>query len=75
MIGDTDPEDQYDAGDPPEERLRILEKIVNSIERAEDGRELTRARDALRVLGNLESVEGVPNRDIRRLRRRLERIG
>jgi len=51
MIGDADPEDEYDAGDPIDVRIAVLERV------AEELAELDapgRRADALRVLFNLE---------------------
>ena len=51
MIGDAAPEDVYDAGDPLDVRLAVLERV------AEELAELDapgRRADALRVLFNLE---------------------
>ena len=52
MIGDIDPEDAYDADDPPHVRLKVLEEVVASLV-DDDVRRETRRVDALRVVVNL----------------------
>ena len=54
MIGDTDPEDAYDATDPLEVRVAVLALIVAGIrEDPDDVRRAARRRDALRVVDDL----------------------
>jgi hypothetical protein len=36
-FGDEDPEDAFDASDPPEERLRVLTRVVASMKREKAG--------------------------------------
>lgn len=66
MIGDKDPEDAYDAGDPPAARLAVIERVLEDLRTAElgDRRELRRI-EALRVLRNLAA-------DIDELRARVD---
>lgn len=68
MIGDKDPEDAYDAGDPPAVRLAVIERVLEDLRTAEPGdrREL-RHLDALRLLRNLAA-------DIDELRARLDTL-
>jgi hypothetical protein len=62
MIGDKDPEDAYDAGDPPGVRLAVLERVVADLRARDDGRREARRVDALRLLANLErDLLGVSN--------------
>lgn len=60
MIGDHDPEDEYDASDPIPERLRVIVRVVASI--AEDTspyRAAVRRAIAARMLRNLaDDLEG-----------------
>jgi hypothetical protein len=58
MIGDIDPEDAYDADDPPEVRLAVLERVLLDLRRRSDRRAARRV-DALRVARNLEREPGV----------------
>lgn len=51
-IGDFDPEDQWDDGDPTDVKLDILERVVQLL-RLQEGRRL----DALRLVAKLE-LEG-----------------
>ena len=51
MIGDTMPEDGYDAGDPIQARLSVLVAVVEAIrDDPDDTRREARRRDALRVI-------------------------
>jgi hypothetical protein len=72
-IGDKDPEDAYDAGDPPTVRLEVLERVVASLQVADDRRELRR-QDALRVVDNNRRAPGVDRRRLERIRRELEAL-
>jgi hypothetical protein len=71
---DFDPEDAYDATDPPGVRLDVLERIADALEDDDDRRE-PRRLDALRLVANLDGVAGVNRRRLRRIRRRLEDLG
>jgi len=54
MIGDVDPEDGYDAGDPLADRLTLLVTIVRAIRDELDAdRQHRRRDDLLRVIDNL----------------------
>lgn len=51
MIGDADPEDAYDAGDPIPTRLALLARIVLVLEQDPVAdRRVRRRRDAVRLL-------------------------
>ena len=72
---DKDPEDAYDATDPPSVRLDVLERIVADLEAdVGDPRFEARRRDALRLVANLDRVRGVEHRRLRRVRRALEAL-
>lgn len=73
IYGDRDPEDGYDAGDPPARRLDVLAAVAEVLTGPDDGRREARRVDALRVLGVLERVAGVDRARARAIRRRLER--
>jgi hypothetical protein len=53
MIGDADPEDAWDDTDSVDVRLRLLERIVASIEDHADTRQRARAVDGLRLVAKL----------------------
>jgi hypothetical protein len=74
VIGDKDPEDAYDAGDPPAVRLAVLERVADALEAGDDGRREVRRVDAMRVVDVLDRVRGVDRPRLRRLRRRLEAL-
>ena len=74
MIGDRDPEDAYDAGDPPDVRLTVLERVASDLEQTDDARREARIVDALRLARNLADVDGVDRRALRAVRRRLEAL-
>ena len=51
MIGDEDPEDAYDASDPPHIRLLVISKIVAALADDSDlARRARRRADAVRLL-------------------------
>lgn len=56
MIGDKDPEDAYDAGDPVPVQVDVLIRVVDHLQDVEtDGARLELRRvDALRLVANLE---------------------
>lgn len=70
LYGDRDPEDSYDAGDPLDVRLDVLERIVADLY-ARDDRRGQRRRDALRLVDNLEHVSSVDRPRLARVRRDL----
>ena len=73
--GDRDPEDAYDATDPPSIRLDVLERVVDRLEDDQaDPRFEARRRDALRLVEALRKVRGVDRRRWRRIRRDLEEL-
>jgi hypothetical protein len=51
-FGDYDPEDAYDATDPVDVRLAVLERIVVALYESTDRRE-SRRSDAFRLIANL----------------------
>ena len=51
MIGDHDPEDEYDASDPIQVRLFVIAKIVQSLDQDKDlSRRASRRRNVGRLL-------------------------
>jgi hypothetical protein len=54
-IGDKDPEDVWDDGDPAAERLRVLGTIVDALEDNRDERFDGRRLNALRLMGKLDA--------------------
>jgi hypothetical protein len=70
---DHDPEDAYDAGDPPGQRLRIIERVVDAL-RASSDRRGPRREDALRLLDNLEHEPGVDLLHVHQLRADLQAL-
>lgn len=74
MIGDHDPEDAYDAGDPLGERLRVIGRIVDDLRHSTDQRRELRRADALRLLDNIELQPGVDRLQVADLRRALKAI-
>lgn len=75
-IGDLDPEDAYDAGDPPGTRLAVIGRIAESLQACDhdDPRRGFRIIDALRLLDNAEASPGMNLRRIRALRSQLESL-
>jgi hypothetical protein len=71
-FGDVDPEDAYDVGDLPSDRLNVLHKVVAALEvlPVDDLRRGFRIADALRLL------DGIPRRrhEVKALRERLEAL-
>jgi hypothetical protein len=63
-FGDTDPEDAWDDGDPFEDKVAILERLVGVLRvRRTDERHDARRADALRLVDKL----GREGRDARRI--------
>lgn len=58
VFGDVDPEDAYDASDPPHDRIVVLQRVVTELSHRDDNRRGRRRDDALRLVANLER-EGV----------------
>ena len=54
-FGDLDPEDAYDVGDRPGDRLDVLHKVVAALEAlpVDDVRRGFRISDALRLIDNI----------------------
>ena len=75
MIGDFDPEDGYDAGDPIRERIATLIEIVEGIrEELDSARRARRRLDALRVVDVFADELTVTGAHLRQLRDELEAI-
>lgn len=74
MIGDKDPEDAYDAGDPIDVRLTVLERILDSLRDDRDERHHARRADALRVISIVLEESRHHRRRIDRLRNELEEL-
>lgn len=76
MIGDKDPEDAYDRGDPPTVRVAVLERVVADLRarRDADTRHDARRLDALRVVAVLALARGVDRARVAAIRRALEEL-
>ena len=75
MIGDLDPEDGYDAGDPIRERIATLIEIVEGIrEELDSARRARRRLDAIRVVDAFADELTVTGAHLRQLRDELEAI-
>jgi hypothetical protein len=74
-IGDKDPEDVWDDGDPVEARLAILERVVGELAARADpvDRHEARRLDALRLVDKLIAVN-VPRGRLDHIRYALERL-
>ena len=68
---DYDPEDSYDATDPINDRIDVLERVIDSLRDNRDDRFDGRRRDLLRVLDNLDR-EDLNRRQARRAQRLRE---
>jgi hypothetical protein len=75
VFGDKDPEDAYDAGDPLDLRLAVIERTVTALRDAPaDSRRRTRRDDLIRVLLALDhELFDVQNR-LMQLRFQLEEL-
>ena len=75
MIGDHDPEDAYDASDPPAMCLAVLERVVADLEAdpAEPRREF-RILDALRLVRVLGRRDGLDPHGLAAVRSTLEAL-
>jgi len=62
-IGDKDPEDAWDDGDPYDDRLRILERVVVELRARRDSRHHPRRLDALRLVDKLSRTRTDPRLD------------
>jgi hypothetical protein len=70
VIGDSDPEDWWDDGDSVDEKLHVLEKLVESLRREQDERYDLRRFEGLRLAEKVEDDDrGLDWRQRRRLRR------
>ena len=75
MIGDFDPEDGYDAGDPIGERIATLIEIIEAIrDDPDDTRREARRLDALRVIDAFRDEIFVTGQHLRQLQDQLEEI-
>lgn len=71
-FADYDPEDAYDAGDPPELRLAVLRRVVAALRQRDAHHRDGRRGDALRLLANLERDEpGLDRLELESLRSEL----
>lgn len=60
-FGDADPEDAYDASDPPLDRVAVLERVVFSIRAERYGhatRDAARTTKAVELLSDLAKLKG-----------------
>jgi hypothetical protein len=74
-FGDFDPEDAYDAGDPPAMRVAVLRRIANNLRAGpDDGRRDSRVLDALRILDILDAEHPELEHDLDQIRLILEGI-
>ena len=71
---DKDPEDAYDAGDPLDVRIAVLQRIVDSLRDERDERTDARRDDALRVVLVLLNELRYQRRHVDRLRNDLEEL-
>ena len=71
LIGDLDPEDAYDAGDPPDLRIAVLRRVAEDLRDnpADDGRRNFRRLDALRLVEVLDQLVLTPDQGDRARRR------
>lgn len=53
VIGDVDPEDEWDDVDPFGVRLDVLERVLTVLQEARDERFQARLEDALRLIGKM----------------------
>ena len=75
MYGDRDPEDAYDAGDPYDARLAVLERTIADLEWADgDDRTDARADDVRRLLAILARHRGPPDPRLDELQLRLDQL-
>ena len=74
MIGDKDVEDAYDAGDPLDVRIAVLQRVVDSLRYPRDERTDARRDDALRVVLVVLNELRYHRRRIDRLRNDLEEL-
>jgi hypothetical protein len=73
---DYDPEDSYDATDPIEDRLDVLERVVDNLRDHRDDRFVARLVDLRRLVDNLdaEDLNFRENRRLRKLRDDVEEL-
>ena len=75
MIGDTEPEDSYDASDPIQVRIAVLVAVVDAIrEEPDSARRARRRLDAIRVIDAFRDELTVTGTHLRQLRDELEGI-
>ena len=75
MIGDHDPEDAYDAGDPGPVLLDVLDRVVDVLTvEPDDGRHRHRRVDALRLVANLDRRRDVDPDRLAGIRAALEAL-
>ena len=73
VIGDVDPEDAWDDGDPLDDKLFVLDRVVASLRAHRDERFAFRRGDALRLVAKLERDE-VDHPRLAELRDALENL-
>jgi hypothetical protein len=74
-FGDDDPEDAYCAEDSEEERLDVLERVVEHLRDHRDDRLEARRREALRALADIDETRSDRVSDrIREIRGALEEL-
>ena len=73
---DKDPEDVYDATDPLDDRLHVLQHVVDHLRDNRDERFDARRLDALRLVRNLdaEDLGFLQRRRLNRIRDDLEEL-
>lgn len=72
-FNDYDPEDAWDDNDSEDQKLSVMERIVEALEDRSAHDRLARRDDALRLLGKLTSTSKRRNRrHLKVLRERLE---
>lgn len=55
--GDSDPEDAWDESDPPDVKLDVLKRIVESIKANPDHRQQGRRKDAARLAVKMNDLD------------------
>jgi hypothetical protein len=73
VLGDIDPEDAWDDGDPIDDKIVILDRVLAQLRQRSDDRHEARRANALRLLGKLQQVRSDDPR-LAELRERLEAL-
>jgi hypothetical protein len=74
VIGDVDPEDEWDDIDPFRVRLEILERVLDDLSERRDERFRARLEDALRLIGKLVREHQEDTVRLERIRESLEAL-